>query len=136
MKISPDPFELKVIKLALRGDADWIVGMRFQLPHLTVSKRRLTGCGFMTDFYCSEAAVPVDVPRGEDGLPVRGYPPAINAKRSESPDGLVSFIVWLDHSGRIQQLEACSLSGDRWPDDLFSGFHSFQDDSGNIIEEL
>jgi hypothetical protein len=59
---------------------------------------------------------------------------SINARRSEPTDGLVSFIVWLDHNGKIKQLEACPLTDDQWPDDLFSGFHSFQDNAGNIVE--
>jgi len=134
MKSTPNPFELKVMKLALRGDADWITGLRSQLPYLTVLKRQSTGSGFTTDFYCDEVAVPVDVPAREDGLPVKEYPPTINAKRSEPTDGLVSFIVWVDHKGRIRQLEACPLTDDQWPSDLFCGFHSFQDDMGNIIE--
>jgi hypothetical protein len=134
MKNAPDPFELKVMSLALRGDAAWVVGIRARLPYLTVSERRSTGSGFTTNFDCAEIAAPVNVPREEDGLPIGEYPPSINAKRSEPTDGLVSFIVWLDHNGRIRQLEACPLTDDQWPDDLFSGFHSFQDDLGNIVE--
>lgn len=129
----PDPFELKVMKLALRGDADWLAGMRAQLPHLTVVDRRSTGSGFTTDFDCAEVAAPVEVPRGSDNLPIKAYPPVINARRSEPTEGLVSFIVWLGHDGRIRQLEACSLTDDEWPDDLFTGFSDFQDDMGNVI---
>ncbi len=135
MKILPEPFELKVMKLALRYDTDWINGMRAQLPYLTVLKRQSVGSGFTTDFFCSEAVEPVYIPRKEDGLPVNGYPPSINAKRSKPSEGLVSFIVWLGHDGRIRQLEACPLTDDQWPEDLFSGFYDFQDDKGNVIEE-
>lgn len=135
MKNTLEPFELKVMGLALRGHDDWVAGMRDQLSHLTVSTRQATGGGFITNFHCNGSAVPVRVPRGEDGLPVRGYPPTINAKRREPTEGLVSFIVWLGQDGRIQQLEACSLTEDQWPEDLFSGFHSFQDDMGNIVEQ-
>ena len=123
------------MKLALRGGADWIVSMREQLPYLTVVERRLTESGFTTDFHCADAATPVNVPCGLDGLPVKEYPPAINAKRSKPTEGMVSFIVWLGQDGKIRQLEAFPLTDDQWPDDFFSGFYAFQDDSGNIIEE-
>uniref|UniRef100_UPI0039F1346F hypothetical protein n=1 Tax=Bordetella sputigena TaxID=1416810 RepID=UPI0039F1346F len=73
---TPEPFELKVMKLALRGDADWIIGMREQLPHLTVKQRRETGVGFITVFYCDCTVYLVTILRAETGLPVRGYPPA------------------------------------------------------------
>ncbi|WP_064575178.1 hypothetical protein [Cupriavidus gilardii] len=135
MKGAPDPFELKVMRLALQGEADWIAGMRAQMPHLTVSERRTTGRGFMTDFICAEEANPVSVPCQGNGLPVTQYPPAINARRREPVEGLVSFIVWLGDDGRISQLEACSLTDDEWPDDPFSSFYDFQDDSGNTLEK-
>lgn len=130
-----DPFEIKVMKLALRGEAPWIVGMRNQIPYLTVTERQSDAGGFTTKFHCSDVAIPVEIPRGEGNLPVSGYPPAINAKRSEPAEGLVSFIVWLGDDGRIRQLEACSLMDDKWPIELFNGFFEFQDDSGNIVEE-
>jgi hypothetical protein len=135
MKAVLNPFELKVMKLALRGNAPWIIGMRDQLSHLTVIDRRSDGSGFKTDFHCANTAAPVDVPRGNGEFPVNGYPPAINAKRSKPIEGLVSFIVWLGDDGRIRQLEACPLTDDQWPDDLFSSFYAFQDDEGNIIQE-
>jgi len=50
MRNVPNPFELKVMRLALRGDADWLSKLRAQLPYLTVLKRRSTGSGFTTDF--------------------------------------------------------------------------------------
>lgn len=135
MGLLPEPFELKVMKLALRGDAAWIMGMRDQLPYLTIAERKSTGSGFTTDFCCAGAAVPVVVPRAADGLPVREYPPAVNARRRSPTEGLVSFIVWLGPDGRIRQLEACPLTDDQWPEDLFEGFYAFQDDVGNIVED-
>jgi hypothetical protein len=135
MRSAPNPFELKAMRLALRDDADWIVGMRAQLPHLTVLERKSFGRGFTTNFYCAEVAAPVNIPLRDGFFPVLEYPPTVNAKRSVPTDGLASFKVWLDVNGRIEQLEACPLTDDQWPDDLFSGFHSFQDDEGNIIED-
>lgn len=135
MELLPEPFELKVMKLALRGDAAWIVEMRKQLPYLTVANRKSIGSGFTTDFCCADAAAPVVVPRAADGLPVKEYPPAVNALRRSPTGGLVSFIVWLGSDGRIRQLEACPLTDDQWPEDLFEGFYAFQDDAGNMVEE-
>lgn len=122
------------MQLALRGNDDWIKGMRGQLDYLRVSDRRLVGGGFVTDFDCPEEASPVVVPRRENGLPVQGYPPAVNAKRNFPTEGLASFIVWLGQDGRIRQLEACSLTDDQWPENIFQGFEAFQDDNGNSVE--
>lgn len=91
MELLPEPFELKVMGLALRGNSAWVMGMRSQLPHLTVAERKSTGSGFTTDFCCADAAAPVVVPRAADGLPIREYPPAVNARRRSPTEGLVSF---------------------------------------------
>jgi hypothetical protein len=128
-------FELRVIGLALRGGEGWLAEMRNQVAHLAVIERRAIGGGFKVIFECSNAATPVHIPKNSDGLPVKGYPPAINARRGQPVEGLVSFIVWLGRDGKISELEGCSLTDDQWPDDLFSSFYDFQDDSGHVIEK-
>ena len=130
----PDPFELKVLQLALRGDKEWQAVLRQQLPFLTVAKRTVTGVGFYTDFTCSEQAPAVSFsPVVNLETPYSDYPPTVNAIRSLPCEGLATFIVWIGANGRISQLEACSMTDDKWPNNIFEGFHDFQDDMGNVI---
>lgn len=133
MKEYPDPFEIKVMNLAIRGSSDWHRGMRKQIPFLRVTNRIFNGSGFVTYFSLTTDAEPVVVPRDDDNLPINGYPPAVNAIRSDPETGLVSFIVWLGDDGKIHRLEACALTDDQWPYSPFHGFHSFQDDDGVLI---
>lgn len=132
---STHPFEEKVMRLALRGEAVWKKAMRAQIHYLKFIKREFVAGGFFTSFQCDPAAPPAIVPTGPDGLPTVDYPPIINAIRTVPCEGLVSFIVWPDQNGRIACLEAHSMTDAKWPDDPFFGFHDFQDDHGNIIEK-
>jgi len=129
-----DEFEINVMLLALRGSDDWVVKMRSQISHLKFSKREHFNCGFVTSFNHSSKAESVVIPRDETGLPVSGYPPAINARRRYPVDGLVSFLVWVGQDGVIDRLEAVSLTDDKWPEDIFDGFYDFQDDFGCIVQ--
>ncbi|WP_423934988.1 hypothetical protein [Comamonas sp. 23] len=131
-----DEFEINVMRLALRGSDDWVVKMRSQIPHLKFSKREHFNCGFVTSFNHSSKAESFAIPREDSGLPVSGYPPAINARRRYPEDGLVSFLVWLGEDGVIDRLEAVSLTDDKWPENIFDGFYDFQDDSECIVQVI
>lgn len=126
-------FECRVIRLALRGDEDWIRQLREQIPYLSVLRRDVFAGGVTTHLACDERAIPVVVPRGGNGLPVSSYPPTVNAIRELPVPALASFVVWVGKNGRIVELEALSLTDDLWPAQAEEGFHSFQDDQGNPL---
>lgn len=128
-------FERRVIQLALRGDEPWILDLRRQIPHLMVVRRVVFPVGFNTYIRCEPLIYPVVIPRTEVGLPVSSYPPTINAIRDLPVPGLASFIVWAGEDGTISELEAVSMLDDKWPENREEGFHSFQDDSRNLIDE-
>jgi hypothetical protein len=128
-------FERRVIQLALRGDEPWILGLRQQVPHLMVVRRAVFPVGFNTYIRCEPAISPVVIPRTEAGLPVNSYPPTVNAIRDLPVPGLASFIVWVGRDGTIVELEAVSMLDDKWPENREDGFHSFQDDKRNLIDE-
>lgn len=127
-------FERRVIQLALRGDEHWIRQLREQIPYLSVLRRDVFAGGVTTHLACDDRAVPVVVPREENGLPVSSYPPTVNAMRKMPVPGLASFIVWVGRDGRMVELEALSLTDDQWPVHAEEGFHAFQDDHGNLLD--
>ncbi|QDE40902.1 hypothetical protein FIV34_17635 [Luteibacter pinisoli] len=127
-------FELKVLRLALRGDEPWRHALRSQVPHLSVDRREVFAGGATTHFTSAGPIVGVVVPRGEDGLPVKSYPPTVTAIRDDPVPGLASFVVWVGQEGTIVELEAFSLVDDAWPEEPEVGFHSFQDDAGNLLD--
>jgi hypothetical protein len=131
----PSDFELKVMRLALRGEESWRQTLRMQLPHLLVARRDVYACGVTTHFTSSGVVDTVVIPRGENGLPVRSYPPTVNAIRELPTPGLASFVLWVGKDGVIVELEAFSLVDDTWPEQSEMGFHSFQDDEGCLVEE-
>ncbi|MGA7440501.1 MAG: hypothetical protein WBW32_20455 [Luteibacter sp.] len=129
-------FECKVMRLALRGDDPWRRELRGQIPHLSVVRREVFASGVTTHIAGSGLVNGVVIPRGEDHLPVRSYPPTVNAIREFPVPGLASFVVWVGNDGVIVELEAFSLVDDAWPEQSELGFHSFQDDEGNLLEEV
>lgn len=128
-------FERRVIRLALRGDERWILGLRLQIPHLKVVRRVVFPGGFNTYIQCEPQVSPVVIPRTADGLPVASFPPTVNAIRDLPLPGLASFIVWVGKEGMITELEAVSMLDDKWPEQREEGFHSFQDERGHLIDE-
>lgn len=128
-------FELKVMRLALRGDEGWRLALKEQIPNLHVVRRELHASGATTYIASSASVAAVVIPRGEDGLPVKSYPPTVNAIREFPRSGLVSFVVWVGKDGVITELESFSLVDDVWPEQAGEGFHSFQDDEGNLLDQ-
>ncbi|WEQ50805.1 hypothetical protein LV478_02055 (plasmid) [Komagataeibacter oboediens] len=119
-------FEKMIIKEALLGDKPWLLAMREQVPFLSVNDRTYTGVGFYTDINCDVMANPVDIPRNPDnGMPIDGYPPTVQAQKKGIRDSMVTFIVWLDENGRISLLEGCSLTDDTWPTRMDGAFENF-----------